>query len=134
MPRRKLHEALYGTDGLTLNDEIPSRVAMLVRDLISYRNRVHVTEYMSCKKQTQKRGFVHVHVRTGRSQDVQTTTESGSVIKMKWGKLHCGPMWSGQEVLQGLTPTTSSHIIEEVYTHETSCAILRPNWCLCDFH
>ena len=49
----------YVMDELMLNDEIPSRVAMLVRDLISYRNRVHVTEYNgSCKKQTQKEVFL----------------------------------------------------------------------------
>ena len=60
LPRRKLHEVPYVTDELMLNDEIPSRVAMLVRDLISYRNRAHVTGYNgSCKKQTQKRGFLN---------------------------------------------------------------------------
>ena len=42
---------------LLMNDEIPSLVAMLVRD---YRNRAHVTGCNgSCKKQTQKRGFLN---------------------------------------------------------------------------
>ena len=58
LPRRKLCEVLYITDELVLNDEIPNKVAVLVRDLISYRNRVHITECNgTCKKQTQKRGF-----------------------------------------------------------------------------
>ena len=59
LPRRKLHDVLYVADELVLNDEIPSRVAMLVRDLISYRNRVHVAEYSgSCKKQLRKEVFL----------------------------------------------------------------------------
>ena len=33
---------------------------MLVKDLISYRNRAHVTGYNGlCKKETQKRGFLN---------------------------------------------------------------------------
>ena len=37
-----------------------------------------------------------------------------STLGMKWSKLHCGPMWSGQQVSQGVAPTTTSLRIEEV--------------------
>ena len=42
VPRRKMREVLNITEGLLLNSIIPSRVALLVRDFVSYRNRVQV--------------------------------------------------------------------------------------------
>ena len=40
LPRKKLKEVLLINEELVLEDRIPSRIAMLVRDLVSYRNRV----------------------------------------------------------------------------------------------
>ena len=41
LPRRKLLSVLCATEEVLLTDGIPSRVAMLVRDLVAYRNQVH---------------------------------------------------------------------------------------------
>ena len=41
----------------------------------------------------------------------------------KWSKLHAGPMWSGQQVPQGVAPKTT-HKIEEVHNYcdlQVSC-------------
>ena len=40
LPRRKLKEVLLINKELVLDDRIPSHIAMLVRDLVSYTNRV----------------------------------------------------------------------------------------------
>ena len=40
-----------------------------------------------------------------------------SVLGMKWCKLHCGPMWSGQQVSQGIAQSNTSLRIEEVFRY-----------------
>ena len=42
LPRRKMSMVLYITEEILLNDGISSRIALLVKDLIAYKNRVHV--------------------------------------------------------------------------------------------
>ena len=45
LPRTKLLSVLCATEEVLLTDGIPSRVAMLVRDLIAYRYQVHMTKH-----------------------------------------------------------------------------------------
>ena len=45
LPRRKLLSVLCATEEVLLTDSIPSRVAMLVRDLLAYRNQVHMAKH-----------------------------------------------------------------------------------------
>ena len=42
LPRRKLFIVVCATEELLLSDRIPCRIALLVRDLVAYRNRVKV--------------------------------------------------------------------------------------------
>ena len=44
LPRRKMRIISQLADELRMADVVPSRVAALVRDLVAYKNRVHLTK------------------------------------------------------------------------------------------
>ena len=60
LPRRKLQLILLVTEELLLNDRIPSCVAMLIRDLVSYRNRVSFDSQDSSLNNN-NRGFMNIY-------------------------------------------------------------------------
>ena len=60
LPRRKLFIVVCATEELQLSDRIPCRIALLVRDLVAYRNRVKVSINNSVDNNNKKQGFVNV--------------------------------------------------------------------------
>ena len=62
LPRRKLLSVLCTTEEILLSDGIPSRVAVLVRDLVAYRNRVHKDNHNEMDSgKVKKRGFLNIY-------------------------------------------------------------------------
>ena len=64
LPHRKLFTVLCATEELLLSDRIPCRIALLVRDLVAYRNRVQVSLHNSIDNSNKKQGFVNVYSST----------------------------------------------------------------------
>ena len=62
LPHRKMSMVLNTTEEILLGDGISSRIALLVKDLVAYRNRVHVSLHDSDSVDNNtKRGFLNVH-------------------------------------------------------------------------
>ena len=62
LPKRKLNEFVQLVQNITLQQNLPSRVLVLAKDLAAYRNTVHCLKLQddSAKKDKLKRGFMNV--------------------------------------------------------------------------
>ena len=59
LPRKKLYMVWDITEDYLERYRIPSRIAMLIRDIIAFRNRVHINQPYEVKKE-KNRGYMKI--------------------------------------------------------------------------